>query len=285
MLAPVAALLLLTVATPFPERAEDSRYLELERLYHEDKPEEGITQTRALLAQHPEEPELYVLLARFLYERGERHARDSDFPKEPLYKEMVDLLNKARALRPGDARIGWGLGVAKARLGTTRGVLSQLFMAKEIETLWLEAAEKGTKYRSLGGEEELPCDAYLTLGIFYRLIPDWWIVGLIAGTRGDLDKAVHWLEKADTCSPNKLRVLKEVGIGQLCYAERKDDPAMLARGRRTLEKALKQPAPQHSDRIDQLHVRRMLKHPDRACAYSRDGQQELDEKELPAPRR
>jgi tetratricopeptide (TPR) repeat protein len=276
----LALALTLAVGVPFPERAEDSRYLELEQLYHEDKPEEGVKKTRALLQTKPKDAELYVLLARFLYEIGERHKRDSSFDKESLYLEMVTLLEKARTLRPGDPRIGWGLGVAKARLGTTRGILASLRSAKEIEALWLDAANKGSKYRSLGGEEELPCDAYLTLGVFYRLIPDWWIVGLLAGTRGDLDKAIHWLNKADECSPNKIRVLKELAVGQLCYADRRDDSVMAKRGQETLRRLLKLEPDQETDRIDVRHARYLLAHPRGACSYSRDGQQDLEKKAL-----
>lgn len=274
----LALLVSLTLAAgvPFPERAEDSRHLDLEQLYHQDRPDEGVRVTRARLAQHPEDAELYVLLARFLYEVGERHKRDADFDKEGLYGEMVTLLEKARALRPADPRIGWGLGVAKARLATTRGVLASLRSAQEIETLWLDAARAGAKYRSLGGEEELPCDAYLTLGVFYRLLPDWWIVGVIAGTRGDVDKSVAWLEKADRCSPHKLRVVKELGVAQLCYADRRDDAGRAREGQATLRRALSLPAPQETDRIDHLHVRWLLNHPSEACGYSRDGQQVLD---------
>jgi hypothetical protein len=283
---PALAFLTLVAADPapagpvMPARAEDSRHLDLERLYHEDKPKLGVAKTRARLREHPDDVELYVLLARFLYEIGERHARDSDFDKEGLYAEMVKLLEHAREKRPGDARIGWGLGVAKARLATTRGVLASLFMGREIEKLWLEAAIAGSEYRSLGGEEELPCDAYLTLGIFYRLVPDWWIVKVISGTRGDLDESVRWLEKADRCSPGKVRVLKEVGAGQLCFANKRDDPKMLAKGKATLRRALKGKAAQHSDRVDLRHARLLLADPDRACGYSRDGQQKLDEREL-----
>jgi tetratricopeptide (TPR) repeat protein len=278
---PLLLSLTLAAGVPFPERAEDSRHLDLEQLYHDDKPDEGVKKTRARLKAHPEDAELYVLLARFLYEVGERHKRDAAFDKEALYLEMIELLDKARELRPGDPRIGWGLGVAKARLSTTRGVLASLRSAKEIETLWLTAARAGTKYRSLGGEEELPCDAYLTLGIFYRLVPDWFFIRWIAGTRGDIKKSLRWLEKADRCSPGKIRVLKELAVGQLCYADRRDDAVQAQKGQATLRRLLKMKAPQETDRIDQAHARWLLNHPNEACSYSRDGQQDLDKAKAP----
>jgi|GEM_PF-596891 len=263
-----------------PERAQESRHIDLERLYSDDKPEEGLKQTEARLKQHPNDPELHLLLARFLYEIGERKKRDSDFDKEGLYERMVHHMERAQELVPGDPRIGWGLGLAHARLATTRGILSSLKSATRIESLWLAAAQKEAKYVSLQREEELPCDAFLSLGIFYRMLPDWWLVKLLAGTRGDLDKALVWLDKANTCSPKKIRVMKELGVAQLCAGKKKNDDKLIAQGKATLTAMLPIEPVHETEVIDLRHARMLIKEPKKACGYSRDGQQKLDEKEL-----
>jgi len=267
-----------------PERAQDSRFPELEQLYSDDKPEEGLKRAEALLVTHPQDVELLVLAARFVYEIGERHKRDAAFDKVGLYTKMVRFLEMAQARAPNDARVGWGLGVAKARLSTTKGVLSSLSMAKDVEALWLRAAEAEPRYTSLKGEENLPCDAHLTLGVFYRLLPDWWLVQMVAGTRGDIDKALVWLNRAVQCAPDTIRSRKELGVAYLCAAERKSDAALRAQAAPHFAHALALSPVHETERIDQRHIRVLQAQPQQACAYSRDGQQKLDEAAVPAKR-
>jgi hypothetical protein len=164
-----------------------------------------------------------------------------------------------------------------ARLGTTKGVLSSLFLARGVEADWLAATE-GT-YASLGGEEVLPTDAYHALGVFYRLVPDWWIVQVIAGTRGSLDKSLEMHEKA-VAGRASIDALKELGVTELCIAETRDDQAMRARAMATFDRALGMPAHGDKHKLDQDHIRRMKADPSMACEYSRDGQQDLDRKKL-----
>ncbi len=271
-----------TSASPsvLPASAHESRYPQLERLYSDDHADEGRAAAAALLKQHPDDVELHVLYARFLYEIGERHKRDAAFDKVKLYTEMVEVLERAMTLSRGDPRVGWGLGVARGRLATTKGILASLSEAKRIEQLWVAAARGGATYKSLNGEEHLPCDAYLTLGVFYRLLPDWWIVELVAGVRGDVDRAITWLEKATTCAPQTIRSRKELGVAYLCAAKKKSDPSFLAKGQAELRRGLSLPAQHGTEKIDHRHMQRLLDAPDDACAYSRDGQQALDEKNV-----
>lgn len=256
----------------------DDPYWDLELLYFEQRIDEGLAAARARLAAAPGDPELHWHVARFLFEIGEQHARDdASFDKIALYREMQAVSEAGLALAPDHAHLHFALGIALGRLGTTRGVLKSLFLAKDVEQAWLRAATSGYAYRSINGGEQLPCDAQQTLGIFYRIVPDWWIVKVLAGTRGDLDASLRWLEEANRCSPGDIGIVKELGVTQLCIATTRDEAEMLERGRATLRGALRIPAREAStDRIDHDHIRRLVEDPSLACEYSRDGQQELD---------
>jgi tetratricopeptide (TPR) repeat protein len=263
--------------TPQP----DSKHYDLEQLYAKGDIEGGLAIARARLAQDPSDPELYRHVARFLFERGEVVARDeATFDKVALYQEMYDLLNKALTIDPGNAHLLLNRGIALGRLSTTRGVLSSLSNLKAVESDWLAAAGAPYRYESLDGGETMPCTPYLTLGIFYRLVPESWLVGALAGTRGDLDKSLMWLEKADACRPNRIGVLKELGVTQLCIGDRRKQPEMTARGLATLSRTQGLPDQHTTGAIDKRHALKLMADPSLACAYSRDGQQQLDEKEL-----
>jgi len=50
----------------------------------------------------------------------------------------------------------------------------------------------------------------------YRLVPDSFIVQMLAGTRGGLDKSRGHLEKANRCAPGRIGTMKELGVTQIC---------------------------------------------------------------------
>ena len=262
---------------------EESPHYDLEVLYGDGQIDEGLKLARARLAADPKDVELYRHVIRFLFEKGEVVERtDESMDKIALYKEMYELSNQALELDPGNAHLLFNRGIALGRMSTTKGVLSSLFNLKNVEADWIAAANAPYRYTSLSSAEDLPCDTYLTLGIFYRLVPDWWIVGALAGTRGDLDKSLAWLERADKCAPNRIRALKELGVTQLCIGTKREQPEMIARGQATLSRVLALPKAHTHSHIDKDHSRKLIADPSLACEYSRDGQQELDREKLEA---
>jgi hypothetical protein len=258
-------------------------HYDLELLYHEAEFQKGLELTERRIASTPDK-DLYWLKARFMFEIGEHWTRtDTSIDKEAWYKEMLAAADAGLALAPGDPHLRFARGVAMGRLGTTRGVLSSLFMAKDVEQDWLAVANaKGFHYQSIGNEELLPCDGYHALGIFYRLVPEWWIIQVIAGTRGDLDASLDFHRKAVACKPDDIDNWKELGATELCIADKRKDPSMLAAGLTSLSRALALPARTERERIDHRHSTMLIAQPSLACEYSRDGQQDLDESKLSA---
>jgi hypothetical protein len=256
-------------------------HYDLELHYHEGSYQKGLELTNRRLASAPDK-DLYWMKARFMFEIGERWPRtDPNIDKVGWYKEMLAAADAGLALAPGDPHLRFARGIAMGRLGTTRGVLSSLFMAKDVEEDWLAVADaQGFHYQSLGNEELLPCDAYHALGIFYRLVPDWWIIQVIAGTRGDLDRSLEFHRKAVSCKPDDIDNWKELGATELCISDKRSDTAMLASGLTSLSRALAIPAKTDRERLDHLHSKMLIAQPTLACEYSRDGQQDLDESKL-----
>ena len=255
-----------------------SPHFDLEEMYHLGQYDDGLELTKARIAENPSDPELYVHAIRFMFEIGERFERtDSKVDKKGWYNDMIEYAEQGLAVKPGDPHLLYGYALSKARLGTTRGVLSSLFMAKEVESVWLDVVASGFRYSSLGGEEMLPCDAHLTLGVFYRLVPDSSIVKFLSGTRGDLLKSLAHLQSADACYPDRMGVVKELGVTQLCIGDKRDDPEMTAKGLATLERATQITPGAATDWTDIKHAKMLIADPSLACEYSRDGQQELDE--------
>jgi len=258
-----------------------SPHFELEQAYTEAEDYAAFQRLEqridALLAEAAEDADLYWMKSRAMFEQGELVDRSAGIDMVAHYQAMAKSSEKGLELRPGDPHLRFAHGIALARLGTTKGVLSSLFLARDVEADWLAATEGS--YASLGGEEALPTDAYHALGVFYRLVPDWWIVQVIAGTRGSLDKSLEMHEKA-VAGRVSIDSLKELGVTELCIAESRGDDAMRARAMATFDRALAMPAHGAKHQIDHQHIRGMKVDPSMACEYSRDGQQDLDRKRL-----
>jgi len=260
----------------------DSPHYDLEVLYFQRKFEEGLALTEQRLRATPADKDLYWHKTRFMYEIGERFDPDDEsIDRVAHYKAMREAADAGLAIAPDDPHLHFALAVAAGRLGTTRGVMSSLFLAKTVEQGFLVPASHPTfRYASLGGYEQLPCDAFHGLGIFYRLVPDWWIVKVLSGTRGDLEKSIHYNRLSTKCKPKSVQNHKELMVSQMCLAQKKGDAALLEEARATGRRALALPTKGAVVAIDQRHIRQLLAEPDLACGYSRDGQQELDEKRL-----
>ncbi len=259
-------------------------YWELELLYHQSQYQEGLARTEELLAASPEDVELIWHKVRFMFEIAERLDRtDTGIDKEAWYAEMLAVADQGLALSPGHPHLLFGKGVALGRYGTTRGVLSSLSLATTIEDSWQQCSASDYSYRSIGGEEVLPCDCMHALGIFYRLVPDSWIVELIAGTRGSLEKSLEQHLLANACNPDDISNKKELAVTQLCLGNKNDDQEMIIAARANLL-SLQTLTPNSPSAVtDQAHARLLLSDPSLACGYSRDGQQDVDDSKLEAP--
>jgi hypothetical protein len=256
---------------------ESSRHWELEVAYYEGRNADGLALAKKHLAADAKDAEAAWHIVRFMYEMGEA---DNSLDKLAWYKEMARVADEALEHNPGDRHLHFARGVANGRYGTTRGVIASLFLGRSIETDWLTAADGTLVYSSIGGSEQLPCDAYHALGIFYRLVPEWWIIKVLAGTRGDLDKSLSFHEQANERCPNRVWNLKELGATALCIGTKRKEPAMTERGLVHLQEAIIAPGSSGTSVTDREHAQMLLDDPSLACEYSRDGQQDLDEQQL-----
>lgn len=228
---------------------------------------------------HPDDAEALWRLSRAIYEKGEVLAQSvPDAQRMPMYERAGQLALRVQQLDPANGQGYLWQGVAIGRAATARGVLASLFLADDVERLWLKALTTKTKYRMDNGISSFPGDVYNGLGQLYRLVPDWKAVEWIAGTRGDIDKSVHYFRLMVEDDPKRLEGLKELGVALLCKGYKQEDDAAKAEGRMWLSRARGLPASYPTDVIDVKTIPVILSRESEACGYSRDGWEDLTEK-------
>ncbi len=238
-----------------------------------------------LRGRQPGDAAILAQLAGVNYGIGELLPEDAKDERMALYEEMVEVAEYCvEQVDPDDAQClhEWAVGIGRA--ATTRGVLASLFSAKDVEKTWLRALDLQPADRSLAGDP-LINDIRYGLGVYYRIVPDNWLVRLLAGTRGDKSKSVKYFSDAAADTPNRLELQKELAVALLCYGDDEDDDASIQKGRSILEQIIAgefdKTDLRATDEIDKVHAQVLLdSKPSRACGYSRDGFQDVSDESV-----
>ncbi len=238
---------------------------------------------RVVLARDKSNPFVYANIARNNYDVGESLPEDAVAERTALYEEIISLSEACLKAYPENPDCWHWLASGIGRLSTTKGVLSSLFSASRVEEAWLKSVDIQPTTVSINGD---PTDnnARYGLGVFYRMVPDSWFVKMLAGVRGSKKKSVEYFRKSVEVQPWRLELQKELAASLLCYALEEDEPEALEEGKRLLREIRAGKFDQQdirlTDVIDKVHAGDLLAHPDRACGYSRDGYQDVDESKL-----
>ncbi len=253
---------------------------EAERLWLASKFTDSNTVLEKLLASEPQNADALWRTARNYYGIGENLPLSQKDERYKLYLLVEDYGRKCIKADPESGHCYFWTSVGMGRQGTVKGILTQMRHAKEMRDLWTKAAKiQKQPFRSSNGIYNMPADCYLALGIFYRLTPDWWVAKTILGFRGSIDTSVEYLRKALTFEPDRMEYLKELGVSLLCRGTKFKKPEDIEEGKKYLQRTQTLPIYKAVDKIDKAHAPLLIADPNMACAYSRDGQQEITEKE------
>lgn len=224
-------------------------------------------------------------MASSMYNVGEMFPEEAKDKRMARYEKMVELMKTCvEEVDPKNAICWTLLGVAYGRLGTTRGVLSSAFLAKNVESAWEKALELNSPHVSLNGDP-ITIDTTYGLAVFYRIVPDHWLVQLITRTRGNKKKSIAYLRRIAELQPDRLELQKELAVALLCYGDDESEMAAIAEAKEILRNLIagKFDARDNrmTDEIDKAHAQELLNRPAKdACGYSRDGFQDLSDDAL-----
>lgn len=217
-------------------------------------------------------------LSRNYWRLGERLPVEDKAGRLDLFVVADGWADQALSLDPecGEC-VMWKLS-SLGRIATTRGVVQSARAAPEIARL----IDRGIALRPThadGPDNVTLANLYYAGAAFYRVVPDWWWLPLVIGVRGDNHKALDYIHKAIEISGRRLDYQVEMGAVLLCIGTDDEDPARIEEGKEILRRAVELDGFQTTDESDREHARVLLREPDRACGYSRDGWIELEEAE------
>jgi len=255
-----------------------------EQLRDEEKFQESNELLVALAERNPEHPDVYWKISQNYYDIGERIDIEEDRDKKlEMYVEAEEWAKKGYEKDPDLADNAFWMAVGMSQQAQTKGIartlLSDRTLARRIEEYYLKSTEaKNFHYKD--EDSDTIASAHFALGQFYRKIPDSFFVGLLMGTRGDMDKAVEHARKAVQMYPHNVEFNKELGVALLCRGQREKNQKDTDEAKKWLEKTMELPAKDKLDRIDQEDAKKLLEDPSLACGYGRVQQEEVSDEDL-----
>ncbi|MFO7560339.1 MAG: hypothetical protein R6X10_16010 [Desulfobacterales bacterium] len=263
------------------EKSCDTLLAESEQLWMDQEFNESDKPLDLVIKQCPELSDPYWRKARNIYDRQEAVPREQKPEKKELirqYKELEDLADKCIEVDEKDGNCWLWKGAAIGRAATTKGILTTLWVAEDVEKAWLKGAELKPAYRATDGSASTLADIYYALGMYYRVVPEWmrhFPLKQIFGTHGDKAKSVEYQRKTVAIEPERIEFHKELGASLICYGTSHNKPEAIEEGKKLLIELQALPVLKDSDKIDKDHAKLLLQDPSLACGYQRDAQQEV----------
>jgi len=176
--------------------------------------EESLHECEEALKYKPDDFLIRAMMCLDYYEIGEKldaHKSEDKDRKIEIYDTMMVIANEGIRRAPDKGECYFMRGLANARRATTKGVFSELFTAKQIETDWLVSVDRTSDYTTPNGEN-LQASSCIALGVYYRLCPTFFMLKWIFGISGDLDKAVTYCTRAYILDSTRIEIVKELGV-------------------------------------------------------------------------
>ena len=241
--------------------------------------EESLQECEAALKYKPDDFLIRAMMCLDYYEIGEKldaHKSEDKERKIEIYDTMMVIANEGIRCAPDKGECYFMRGLANARRATTKGVFSELFTAKQIETDWLISVDRTSDYTTPNGEN-LQASSCIALGVYYRLCPTFFMLKWIFGVSGDLDKAVTYCTRAFILDSTRIEIVKELGVALITRGLDRNNNADIEAGKEYLRKVPTLPLRLQTDKIDIQHSKMLLNDISLCPGYSRDEQQDVSE--------
>ena len=165
--------------------------------------------------------------------------------------------------------------IGMSRRATTQGLLSSAKNAKTMARLLDRAFELLPSHVDNEWNSELG-NLYYAAGVFYRSVPEGSLLSWTIGVKGDLDRSIELLRKANEITDSRIDYHIELGATLQCAGSRRGRDALTAEGRKLLQAIPALPTRQPSDAVDREHAVILIERPDESCDYSREAWIEKD---------
>jgi len=220
------------------------------------------------------------MLAEVAFQLGSSYTDEKDLPyARSIFARGERATNRCIQKQPDHPICQLFLGAMIGKIASIDGIFVSLKKAKLVEKLWLDASRSPYNYR-IGEDTSLQGNTRYALGIFYRLVPDFFLMRWLFDVSGDIKKSVQYHREAIALDPpnpcNKIML----GAALLCSVNGDVIESEGQEGIRHLREARQLPAKSMAAKTCQNDTSKLENAPKRACGYETARQQETSEEEF-----
>ena len=233
--------------------------------------------TETVLKSNPKWVDGYWILGSTAFQLGSSYNEEKDLP---LAREIFVKAQKATEtclkIDPNQALCKLFLGSAIGSIGSIDGILSSLKNAKTVEKLWMEVLNSGVNYHFYPSITMQGSVRY-GLGMFYRLVPDMWLINWLFDVRGSLDKSIKLHREGIAIDGTNACSDIMIAVSLVCKAKGKKKTAIGKEGFELLQKAASNPSDNINMKLCINDAQKIIKEPSKACGYTTTKQQDVSE--------
>lgn len=272
----------------YPAQFEEYRKLE-ERRYDFNQPlamKDYERRLELLLDINKKEPDWidgYWMIASETFQLGSLVNDDGQGSLDYARKVFVTGRDKAREClqkSPDNFLCKLFLGSLIGKIATIDGVFSSLYHGSEVLDLWADVINSEYNFRFT---KEITAQGSIRygMGLFYRLVPDFFLVDWFFGIHGDIEKSIQFHRESIAIDGESPCANIMLAVSLLCESSASVDSENTKEGISILTKVV---STKTFDGIQQVCIddaAEILKSPgDKSCGYTTARQQDLGEKKI-----
>jgi hypothetical protein len=223
---------------------------------------------KRLLEEDPRWLDGYGLFAGEAFMLASTYHEPKDYPKaKDVLDQAIQKVDGLVEREPQALLAKFFLAAAMAKKSSLDGIMSSLRYGSRIRRLWEEvlASQKDLWFRP---NVSLQGSVRYGLGMFYRLVPDRWMMQRLFAIRGNLERSVALHREGLHLNPEDPCASLMLAASLLCQSGVKSPHEMPEEAAQLLEKARRLPSFDKNQTLCQLDSERLQRRPAIACHYS-----------------
>jgi hypothetical protein len=232
--------------------------------------------TETVLKANPRWVDGYWILGSTAFQWGSSFTEEKDLPQaRDIFVKGKKASETCLKIVPSQPLCKLFLGSAIGSIASIDGILASLQNAKTVEKLWHEVMESNVNYQ-FQPNVTMQGSVRYGLGMFYRLVPDMWLVEWLFDVRGNLDKSIKLhregvaLDGANACSDIML------AVSLICRANGDRKNPLGQEGFALLDKAASSKTENINLKVCVKDAERLAADPSQACGYTTARQQDVN---------
>ncbi|HYX34970.1 MAG TPA: hypothetical protein VE954_17885 [Oligoflexus sp.] len=269
-----------------PLKKRPELYQEYWGIYGDGKEQKTLTRaqmarsyeiTESVLKSNPRWVDGYWILGSTAFQWASSFNEEKDLPlAREIFLKGKKATESCLKIEPNQPLCKLFLGSAIGSIGSIDGILSSLKNAKTVEKLWVDVLNSNVNYHFYP-HITMQGSVRYGLGMFYRLVPDMWLIHWLFDVRGSLDKSIKLhregiaLDGTNACSDIML------AVSLICKAKGDRKSSQGQEGFALLDKAARANTENINLKLCVTDAQKVAQDPSRACGYTTTKQQDVSE--------